>query len=170
VVPSDEEPLTQFDPTLSAVMPTDWFVKESITLLHPKGRANVIASSEPLDAQIDTEKYAGVQGDVLEAEFNGYEELAFEPKRIFGGREGLMRRFSWAPEDGVPVTQIQLYYAEAGRGYTATATVPSSAFSELELQLMDILEGLSVGGPNGAAGGTGATTPADAEPPMTLGG
>ena len=121
-------------------------------MLHPEGTANVIASSEPLDAEIDTERYAAVQGDLLAKEFPGFELLAFEPKLIFGGRSGFIRRFKWTPPDNMPVTQIQLYYAEGERGYTATATTPSEQFPELELVLMDILDGLTIG--DGDAGRT----------------
>jgi hypothetical protein len=135
-----------FRPTISALKPPDWFGKESITLLAPDGQANVIASCEPLEETIDTDTYAGVQGDLLEKEFPGYKQFAFEPKRVFGGRDGRIRRFQWTPPDGEPVTQIQLYYAEAGYGYTATATTPTRQFADVELQLTEILEGLTVDG------------------------
>jgi hypothetical protein len=142
----------RFRPEISASLPEGWFAKESITLLHPEGTANVIASSEPLSPEIDTEQYAAVQGDLLEKEFPGFELLAFDPKLIFGGRNGFIRRFKWTPPDNQPVTQIQLYYAEGERGYTATATTPSERFAELELVLMDILDGLTIA--DAAAGRT----------------
>lgn len=136
--------MERFQPEISASLPEGWLAKESITLLHPEGIANVIASSEPLDAEIDTERYAAVQGELLATEFPGFELLAFDPKLIFGGRNGFIRRFKWTPPDNKPVTQIQLYYAEGERGYTATATTPSEKFAELELVLMDILDGLTI--------------------------
>ena len=131
-------------PTISALMPDDWFAKESITLMAPDGQANVIMSSEPLDSGIDTNQYAGVQGQLLRNEFPGYEEYAFESTEVFGGRRGYLRHFEWTPPDGVPVTQLQLYYAENGRGYTATATAASSSFAKAETELRQILEGLSI--------------------------
>jgi hypothetical protein len=133
---------------LSALLPDGWFFKESITLLAPDGRANVIASAEPLDPTIGLEQYAGVQGELLEKEFPGYRELAYEDMNVLGGREGKLRRFEWHPppnrsnvETG-PVTQLQFYYVENGRGYTATATAPSTEFGRYQLQLADILETL----------------------------
>jgi hypothetical protein len=134
----------RFRPTLSAPLLDGWFAKESLTLLAPDGQANVIASSEPLDSDIDTERYATVQGDLLSKEFLGYRQLSLEDSDIFGDRTGLIRRFEWEPPDGVPVTQIQIYFAEPGRGYTATATTPSSSFDDYEPALREILEGLLI--------------------------
>lgn len=133
-----------FAPRLRAPLPDGWFAKESITLLAPDGRANVIASSEPLDPSITAQRYAEVQGDVLNKEFPAYRELGFRPTLVLGGRPGYLRQFEWTPEDGEPVTQIQLYYAANGRGYTATATTPSSDFRRLEHQLGDIIAGLYI--------------------------
>ena len=50
--------MDRFRPTISALKPPEWFGKESITLLAPDGRANVIASSEPLAEEIDIDRYA----------------------------------------------------------------------------------------------------------------
>jgi hypothetical protein len=136
--------MQRFKPQISCLLPDGWFAKESITLLEPNGQANVIASSEPLGADIDTKHYAEVQGDLLRKDFPGYTETVFEPVEVWGGRQGYLRRFQWEPPDGVPVTQIQIYYAENGRGYTATATVPSEKKERLELQLRLILGNLII--------------------------
>lgn len=136
--------MQRFKPQLTAPLPEGWFAKESITLLAPDGQANIIASSEPLDPSIDTDRYAEVQGELLRKEFPGYREFAYEPAQMLGGRRGFIRRFEWTPPDGVPVTQIQLYYAENGRGYTATATTPSTAFERFELQFRQLLGGLQL--------------------------
>jgi hypothetical protein len=138
-----------FKPEITAELPSNWFSKESITLLHPEGQANVIASSEPLDPEIDVQQYAEVQGRLLRDEFPGYREYEFSEALVFGGRPGYIRAFSWSPppdEDGPssPVRQIQLYYAENGRGYTATATAPTYIFERLEGELRRILEGLQL--------------------------
>ena len=42
------------------------------------------------------------------------------------------------------MTQVQLYAVRVGRGYTATATTPTSAFGELESLLTAALASLSV--------------------------
>jgi hypothetical protein len=136
--------LYRFAPQLSAPLPEGWFAKESVTLLAPDGQANIIASSEPLDPSIDTTRYATVQGDLLFKEFPGYQQWAFEPANMFGGRQGYVRRFSWAPPDGVPITQVQLYYAEGGRGYTATATSPTPQFPRFETTFRQVLGGLQI--------------------------
>ena len=121
-----------------------------MTLLAPDGQANVIASSEPLDLSIDTQRYAEIVGEALRKEFakpdHNYRELHFEPTLVFGGRQGYVRRFEWTPldADAQRVTQMQLYYAENGRGYTATATTPSSEIQGFELLLRQILGALRI--------------------------
>lgn len=131
-----------FAPSIRALLPEGWVVKESITLLAPDGMANVIASSEPLDASMDTYDYAETQGRILRTEFDQYDEDFFGPRLIYGGRPGYMRVFSWAPPDGERVTQIQLYYALPGQGFTATATTPTSEFSRFEVLLRQCLDDL----------------------------
>jgi hypothetical protein len=129
---------------ISASKPVEWFAKESQTFYAPDGRANVIVSSEPLDLDIDSKSYADSQGDLLEQEFPGYAEHSFEPRAVFGGRSGFLRRFTWLPEDSEPVSQIQVYYAELGRGYSATATTTTSDYPLLEVELMALLESLRI--------------------------
>ena len=135
---------TVYAPAVRALLPDGWRAKESVTLVAPDGYANVIASSEPVDPGLDAQQYAEAQGDLLRREFSGYQELEFGPRLIFGGRPGYVRTFSWQPENGDPVTQIQLYYAESGRGYTATATTPSSEFQRYGSGLRSCLEGPSL--------------------------
>jgi hypothetical protein len=127
---------------ITASKPVDWFYKESHVYLAPDGRANVVASAEPLEADIDSLAYADEQGSLLEGEFPGYAEHSFEAMRVFGGQAGFRRRFSWRPEDGEPVTQTQIYYAEAGRGYTATATSATDEHDVFELTLLELLASL----------------------------
>ncbi|MET0306814.1 MAG: DcrB-related protein [Solirubrobacterales bacterium] len=144
---------------LAAEIPEDWVWKESLTLLEGGGKANVIFSTEPLDPSIDLEHYVSVQGELLEREFDGYRQMTLEPMRMMGGREGRLRRFVWHPPEGVEVTQIQLYSVEGSRGYTATATTPTSSFEELEPVLVDILQRLAIGGAPGVAAAAQAVPP-----------
>jgi hypothetical protein len=126
---------------LAAAIPGDWLAKESTTVIAPDGQANVIASSEPLDPSIDIERFAAIQGEHLKTGFREYDEKSFDRVEIFGGRSALMRKFQWTPQDGAPVMQLQLYYTERGRAYTATATAPAESFPARELQLRQILWG-----------------------------
>jgi hypothetical protein len=147
--------------TLSAAVPDQWFVKESMTLLEQNGQANVIFSSEPLD-DFDTSRYAETQRNLLQQEFPGYKEVAFEPMLLFGGRDGLIHRFEWSPPDGVPVTQIQVYFSTGQRGFTATATVPTKSVEDFEQTLMDVLEALLIEGAlDGAPAALGAASRAE---------
>ena len=129
---------------LSATIPDDWVWKESLTFLAAEGQANVIFSSEPLDPSVDLERYTSGQSDLLRQEFPDYREIALEPMRMMGHRQGYLRRFEWAPPDGVEVTQIQLYYVEDSRGYTATATTPTTNFDKVAPALTGILEQLTL--------------------------
>jgi hypothetical protein len=134
-----------FRPRLTAPLLDGWVAtKESLTLLAPSGKANVIASREPLAPGMDTAEYAEAQSDHLRTELPEYRQLSFEETEVFGGRPGLIRRFEWNPPEGNRVTQIQLYYAESGAGYTATATTESADFDGYESDLRAVLEGLTV--------------------------
>lgn len=137
--------MSNFKPRLSATLPSDWGVKESLTLLSPDGNANVMVSSEPIDPAMTTEQYAEVQGGLLREQFPGYEEHTDGTARFFGERNARVRRFSWHPPDGVRVTQIQVYFVEDGRSYTATATTPYDHFPVVELELQEILKRLLIG-------------------------
>jgi len=125
-------------------LPPEWLVKESITVLAPDGYANVIASSEPLDLEISVEKYATVQGELLRTEFPDFQELDFGQTTVFGDKTGFMRRYQWRAPDKGMVSQVQIYYAADGRGYTATATVPSGELSRYEQVLFEIIAGLQI--------------------------
>lgn len=120
----------------------DWYYKESITLLAPGGDANVIASSEPIRPDMDSADYASAQGNLLDEEFPGYIELGFEKMLVFGTLDGFLRRFEWSPPDGQPVTQLQIYAAKDGRGYTATATTLQERYVDFEATFAEILGSL----------------------------
>jgi hypothetical protein len=132
-------------PLVHASLPGGWEFKESLTLLAPDGRANLIVSSEPLEHPQDSQEYADAQGDLLRMEFPGYQEFTIEPFELADGARGLLRRFEWAPPDGEVVTQLQLYYAEGGRGFTVTATSPTTDFARFEKDFQDVLTRLQFG-------------------------
>jgi hypothetical protein len=129
--------------TISASKPVDWFAKESHVFLAPDGMANVIVSSEPIEPDIDSRGYAEVQGELLE-QFADYQEHSFEALAVFGGRPGFRRRFSWQPDGDDPVTQVQLYFADAGRGVTATATTAVGEYARYELDLLELLASVRI--------------------------
>lgn len=130
--------------TIALPLPEGWDFKESITLLAPDRGANVIASSEPVGPEIDTSRYSEVQGESLKEEFPGYREFAMEPLILIGDREARLRRFEWNPPDSEEISQMQVYYVEEGRGYTVTATATSVDFPRYDLQLAELIGGLTI--------------------------
>jgi len=109
--------------TISAVLPSGWEFKESYTFLAPDRPANVIFSTEPLPADMDSRAYAFEQGVLLKSEFPGFEQRGPLERFPLGGlTDGLLRIFSWSPRPGEEIHQIQVYAARSGRGYIATAT------------------------------------------------
>jgi tetratricopeptide (TPR) repeat protein len=141
--PENGVAMTEYQSRLGVETPQEWTIKESLTMVAPDNAANVIASVESVDREMTTADYADtiVHGVT---ELPEYKELGFGPSPVFGERPGLMRRFSWRPEDGEPVTQIQAYLVEGGRAYLATATTSTDAFEEMQLQLEQMLAGLVV--------------------------
>jgi hypothetical protein len=136
--------MARYRPTVAAELPRGWFVKESLTLISPDGQANLIFSLEVIDENLDSHGYADAQATVLRNNFGAYREFAYGPSQVFGGRPGYYRQFEWTPEDGIPVTHIQQYFADNGRGYTATVTTPSSLFPAVESVLRDLLVSLTI--------------------------
>jgi hypothetical protein len=135
----------QFRSRLSIQVPDDWVAaKESIQVLAPHGQANVIVSGEDAGPMQTTEDYVAAHEHALRSQIEGYREISFGPASVFRGRPGYLRHFEWAPPDGVPVTQLQAYLLHAGRGYTATATVPSTRFGALESDLRALLDGIGI--------------------------
>lgn len=142
--PSMQEGLHEFRPQLIAVTPADWLAKEKMTLTSPNEQANVIAGSEPLGPEIDSRKYADAQGHLLRKDLADYVELGLEETELLGSRRGFIRHFEWKPQDSPRVSQLQLYYAENGRGYTATATTDARDFGAVEVELRQLLGGLRI--------------------------
>lgn len=134
-----------FRPQITAQMPKEWFGKESITIVEPDSQANVIASSEPLGSDFDAARYAEVQVKLIRVEFPGYQELFFGSALVFGNRRGYVHHFQWIPPDGLSITQIQMFYIENERAYTATATTSTVLFERYKEQLQEILDSLRIG-------------------------
>ena len=127
--PSTGGPMQTFRPRLRAEVPETWFAKESVTFLAPDGQANVIASSEPLDPSIDTERYASTQGDLLAKEFPGYEQHELRDTEPPGWAPGRLpplllaaarRRASHADAALLRRTRTRVH----GHGYDALRAIP----------------------------------------------
>jgi hypothetical protein len=131
---------------LAGSVPSSWTHKEQVSFVAGDGRANVIFSSEPLAATVDAKEYAETQQSLLESEFPGFIGRGqLEPFAIDGiEASGWFREFSWRPPDGEPVSQMQIYGARVGRGWTATATAHTADFEEFRQVFLDILRNLAV--------------------------
>jgi len=112
---------------------------DRVTVVAPDRQINVIVSRESIDPSYDARGYADEQDKLKKQEFPGYYRRTYEVTDAFGVT-GFEQVFEWDPKDGPPVKQIQQYYAEDGRGYTATATARLADFKELEPQLRDVLD------------------------------
>jgi uncharacterized protein YjbI with pentapeptide repeats len=125
-------------------VPPGWIIEVddeeyTLTVQNRNAYAEVIVSSEPIDPDIDTQEYAEHQGDLLQEDLPGYHVFTYEQTNVFGGDLGFRRVYSWDPEDGPPITQIQQYYAENSRGYKATATAYSSEIARYEPEMRQVL-------------------------------
>lgn len=138
--------MERFGGRLRLPLPEGWWGKESLTLVAPDGRANVIASLEPVPPDVDSKRYAETIGDQMTlTEFPGLRILRFEPTKLMGDRvEGYLRVFEWdPPEEPHSVIQIQIYHAANGSGLTATATAPDADYDRYEAQLLTVLAGIT---------------------------
>jgi hypothetical protein len=130
--------------SLRARLPAGWFRTESITVGDRRGRANVIATIQVIDPAITAEEYAKNQTQHLADACREYRERLFASAEVFGGHPGYVRAFTWHPEGGHPVAQWQAYYADAGRGYVATATCRSQQASKFEKRLRAMMEKIEI--------------------------
>ena len=132
---------TSIPARLSCEVPSDWYVKESLTLLAPDGSVNVIVSSEPLDLDgaIDSQAYATEQGRLLEIGCPGYQELEYQAVSWPSGCSAWFRRYRWCPLSADPVEQLQIYWVDRGRGYTGTATGSIASIGQADNTVMSIL-------------------------------
>jgi hypothetical protein len=126
------------------VVPPGWSFQQSTTLFAPHGDASIIASSEPLDPSMDTERYAAVQLGLLQREMGDFLELASGRLLLGDAVPARWRQFRWTPPDGVSVTQLQVYAAAGGRGATATATTPSTEWDRYESLVHDVMRSMHV--------------------------
>jgi hypothetical protein len=125
--------------------PPDWATRETLTLSHPSGQANIMVSTEAVAPETTTEEYAEAAGQQFrQAELADFREGEIESTQLADGTPALMRRLEWTPEEGEPVTQIQLYSAGGGRAVTATGTTLSASFRQFELELEQLLLTLAV--------------------------
>lgn len=130
---------------LTALIQKDWLFKESITLLGSSGKANVIVRSEPVNSDVDTSSYAESQRQAISKNFYRYEEFTYENMSLNGRYDGFVQVFEWTPDNGERVRQMQFYYVNNSRGYTATATARKQDYEEQEMELVAIINTLSFG-------------------------
>ncbi|NUT96362.1 MAG: hypothetical protein HOY78_30480 [Saccharothrix sp.] len=121
----------------------------------PHGRANVIASSEPLDdSGLTAEDYARRQHLMLDSEFPEFRTTVDLMPISVQGAHGTawFSEFTWTPENAEPVTQMQVYAVRPGRGYTATATALTADFEDNRDELFDMLMSMVIEGSAAGAG------------------
>ena len=126
---------------LRARLPAGWMPNESLNLIAPAGDANIIASIEAVDPGLDAAGYSDSQSKLMAQEFRLWKELDVLSIPVFGGRDGYLRFFAWAPADGAPVIQMQAFFAEGGSGYVATGTCLLDAFESLGTALTETVLG-----------------------------
>jgi uncharacterized protein YjbI with pentapeptide repeats len=120
--------------------------KNEIMILTDDRSANVISSSATIPPKwsgVDAHRYGELETGKELKTFPGYHQLAPKATNVFGV-PGFRRLYEWDPKDGEPVTQIQQYYTEKDRGYTATATTTSDNFEKYEPQLLDALNRITL--------------------------
>ena len=106
------------------VLPDNWGVVDSLTVLTPDTRACAAIVCISVGAGRSLEELAdGWHGKAI-GQLSGYTPLGYEAGRVFGGRDGLRRRFRWIDACGTPIVVRALYYLELDRLYLATASTP----------------------------------------------
>jgi hypothetical protein len=124
--------------------PDGWSSTEWMMVAAPNGRTNVLCRSETVDATLGTEGFARALWTAIhERGFPRFRSLAFGPQYVFGGWPGYVHRFQWKAESGV-VSQLQACYAEGGRAFLATVTVPVPFAGSALPQVDGLLAGIQL--------------------------
>ena len=135
--------MRRFRPTLTAAAPEGWLARESIQLSNGAG-ASVVATVDFVPPDTTPELLAQEYSEIMSRGLPGFVDVDLASITLASGAPGLLRRFRWTPEEGGPVTQLQLYAVEEGRGVVATAAAPADSFSELEPMLHELLRSLEL--------------------------
>ena len=143
--------MRRFRPALTAAAPDGWLARESIRLSNGAG-ASVVATVDFFPRDTTPEALAQEYREILSHGLAGFVDVDLTQITLASGTPGLLRRFRWTPEEGGPVTQLQLYAVEEGRGLVATAAAPADSFAGLEPMLHELLRGLEL--PRASAGGS----------------
>jgi hypothetical protein len=142
----------RFTARLTALIPDGWFARESIQLASAEHDAFVVGSADVLPPGTTVEQYAEQYGEQLRERLPNYQELELEQATLPGGRPAFIRKFRWAPPDGDPVAELQMYTVENGRGIIASGRTAEETFGELEQRLRELLAGIGVGSAPPAGG------------------
>lgn len=132
------------EPLDGLLLPDPWRVTEDRedrrpSLLSPDRRANILFKVESLAPGIGSQEYATQVALLFPGRFDEYRVLAFAPLEIAGGRTAYLRRFEHRADIG-PVTQIQLTYADGGKGFLLTGTTRSADFAQQEARIRRALK------------------------------
>lgn len=142
----------RFKPSLAAVVPSDWYVVEAVELFRPDPPAHVVVTGHFVDPRLNLHQYAEAHGRVLRDRLPEYRESDLRHASLFGGRDSLVRTFTWTREaDGMSFEQVQAYFVDSGRAYAATATSAAASNSSIREELIAVLNGLEVSRPELAA-------------------
>lgn len=112
---------------ISVTLPEGWLWCDSLQLVSPDGDAQIRATTEPLPDNVGLADFVQQRGDLLRRDCPGFEEHRLEPVVLRGGVPGSLREYSWNPEEGQRVRQLQVHAQVGARVVTATATDSSDA-------------------------------------------
>jgi hypothetical protein len=139
--------MKRFRAALTAVIPEEWMVRESIEFASPEGKGYVVAAADVLPSPLTAEEYAEHYGKQLRERLPEYEELQVETIARGPGETAVIRSFRWSPPEGEPVAELHLYAVDDARGLVARAGAPAASFGDLEPKLRELLAGVRLGRP-----------------------
>jgi hypothetical protein len=134
----------RFFSAISIVRPDGWVASDSLELIAPDRRVHLRVSSEDLAVEDTLEDYVRRYASLMADRLPGYAAEHEKAAKLFGGRDAVVCRYTWSPRDRPPITQVQAYCLEGGRGFVATVTMPQAFFAELEDVAMRLLGSIAL--------------------------
>lgn len=132
-------------PPVRLSAPRDWAARGSCTIDDPSGEANVHVRYGRIDRTLTSEQYAAEQAALLEDDLPEYELLGAGTLTVgLNRRVCAYLRFAWTTPHEATTEQIQVFFAEAGFGFVATATSHRMLFRRFEHEFDLIFRAIEV--------------------------
>ncbi len=124
----------------------DWELNSSFTLKREDGLCNVVISTSAAEEDGTALRYAEEGGLLVKSQFPGFEERGALERISIPGLDGdaWIREFTWTPDNGESVRQIQVYAIVDRDNVTVTLTSLDEDHAAVRSELFGVLYSIMI--------------------------